>query len=708
MLTTRITPESSSAERKWGLKTTVKLFQWTCCSGTLARLHGVESRQHHELSPNDGKERAMQQHPKDTLGIDDQRLLDRLCDRFRSGWRAATQDGSAPPAIEKLLNEVSEPPRSALFVELLRIEFEVRRTIGATLSHDEYRSRFSDRVEVVDRLFAEIEPPPAKRKQKQASVPTVEGVEPETIFVVDRYPRLDATGPFDPSDRHELPPPERIGHFKVIRVLGTGSFGTVYLAHDEKLKRPVAIKVPHCLGNNAAAVANPEWLDQFRLEAQKTASLDDPRIVPVYDIHELDDGRPCIVSKYVAGSDLATRLKAGPFDHSSAVAIAEQIARALHHAHLHGLVHRDIKPQNILIQENGQPVVADFGLAIHEQERRKFRGDIAGSPAYMSPEQVRGDNRDIDGRSDIWSLGVIVYELLTRRRPYVAPSIPELFDAIQKDRVKPPRQIDDSIPVELERIVLKCLEKDPQSRYTTAKDLANDLQSWRTSGTTGSPTRKRVVVRTFAVTAVAIVVGFVIWFSRPTPAPLDGSIDLKREFRSSLDQKRTIETLSESPTAFRIASGNLVQVNAELSRPSFVYILWIEADGNVVPVYPWVDFDWTQRPAGERTVAEVARPDGMQGWPVGGPAGIETIVLLAREARLSPDVDLAKLLAGIPSLDLPPELQRRGPRDAEAPRTMGAIDDDERLRMLRSRLQEHFPLIRTVSFANLGEVQHSE
>ncbi len=359
----------------------------------------------------------------------DEVLLDSVCDEFARQWREGKR-----PSIEEYLLKAPPHLRGELFADLL----------------DEVLRKPSE---------------PSDANGKEA----LQRKFPEYQHIIEQ--KFSRT----PSPLISLPPlPTSISRFQIVRELGQGSFGRVYLANDPQLERQVAIKVPR-RGLFESEIDRAKFLSEARLAARVRAA----GIVAVYDLVEQED-LIAVVTEYIPGLTLREWMstRGEKISHQESAKLVEHLAEALSVAHQQGLFHRDIKPENILIASDGLPKIVDFGMAIDDRRRLQNVGRREGSPAYMSPEQIRGEANRLDGRSDIWSLGVILYELLCRRRPFSAPTREELFDQIEFVEPVPLRQIAPDIPEELSRICLKCLSKKQSERYTSALDLATELRDW--------------------------------------------------------------------------------------------------------------------------------------------------------------------------------------------------------------------------------------
>ncbi len=291
------------------------------------------------------------------------------------------------------------------------------------------------------------------------------------------FPQPDPVFFFGAENNEAVAPGQFLGRYRLVRVVGRGAFGEVWQAFDPVLQKFVAVKVqlPRAPGRELPR-------DTFLREARKAAALRHPALVPVHDVIEGASGW-YIVSEFVDGESLRTCAETERFSFTRAARLVAAVAGALDTAHLAGLVHRDVKPANILLDRAGNPYLTDFGLAVREDELFAERSRVAGTLAYMSPEQIRGDTHLLDGRADIYALGAVLYELLTGRPLFRAESIDEYRELILRREPRPPRTIDPEIPEQLERACLKCLAKEVRERYRTARDLAADLEAWLADAT---------------------------------------------------------------------------------------------------------------------------------------------------------------------------------------------------------------------------------
>lgn len=367
--------------------------------------------------------------PHDSLPFSAKMRIDEACLAFEDAWQSQEQ-----PRIEEYLGDFDEPERTGLLRELLLLDVDYRSKAGQQPTPDDYHGRFPNDAKLVRDVFRRS---------------------------------------LDPSGR-DLPVGTKIryfGDYELIEVIARGGMGVVYRARQVSLDRVVALKLIL-----AGQFASDEEVERFRREAQAAASLQHANIVAIHEVGE-HDGQQYLSMAYVDGQSLAEIIRERPLPAVRAARYVRTVARAVEYAHRQGTLHRDLKPANILIDGDDQPRITDFGLArrVDAGSDLTKSGQILGSPSYMPPEQASGKSGAVGPCSDVYSLGAILYDLVTGRPPFKAATTTDtLLHVVQSEPVSP-RTLNPKVPRDLETICLKCLEKEPQRRYRSAGELSEEL-----------------------------------------------------------------------------------------------------------------------------------------------------------------------------------------------------------------------------------------
>ncbi len=434
------------------------------------------------------------------------RKIDEVCDQFEVAWNSGQH-----PRIENYLADKLEPERSTLLRELVALDLEFRSRSGEQPTIEEYRLRFPDHVDLICAAFDYAS---RQRSPNPLPDPSSTGAAPESTRTwessIDRKASTVSQQKAGDLGHTEISPDPgslRFGNYELLEKIAHGGMGVVYKARQISPNRIVAVKMIL-----SGQLASAHDIRRFHTEAEAAAQLQHPNIVAIHEVGE-HEGQHYFSMDYVEGDNLAALVRKNPLPAKQAARIVQTVAEAIHYAHQKGILHRDLKPSNVLMEGresrikgqepeqsasgprpstlDSRPRITDFGLAkrIEGGPELTMSGAILGTPSYMPPEQAAGKRSEVGPRSDVYSLGATLYELLTGRPPFRAESPLDTLNQVLDTEPPPPRLLNSKIPRDLETICLKCLEKDQRRRYQSASELADDLGRYRD----GMPIRARPV-----------------------------------------------------------------------------------------------------------------------------------------------------------------------------------------------------------------------